>query len=335
MAGNDQDQLDAIVRHRVGIERLSESVVRKIVKHLEDVHEDIEVQLAKDLNRVTDRGVYVGVRAQERLKRLREVIRGLLAEAHIALRKDLASEAYNLAKYEVEWVERFYRDLGGFAAQFEKPSADMLRAIVTSRPFQGAVLKDWASKMEKAQLDRIWRGIQIGITEGESTPEIVNRLKGTRALKLRDGQFAKDKRGAEALVRTTITHVQARAHEGFAVANRKLFPQYEWISTLDSRTTKLCIARSGQIYTTGEGPLPPAHWNCRSTIRYISRFEDVMPIRPTYQDWLKGQPKSVQDEVLGPRRGDMFRKGTIRATDLVDQKGRALTLDELRAREGL
>lgn len=54
-----------------------------------------------------------------------------------------------------------------------------------------------------------------------------------------------------------------------------------------------------------------------------------------YYDWLKRQPASYQDEVLGKTKGMIFRNSGIDAETFrkisVDHMGRPLTLDELAA----
>ena len=62
------------------------------------------------------------------------------------------------------------------------------------------------------------------------------------------------------VVRTAVNHVTNRAHSAVARENPRLFPHYRWISVLDARTSTICQARSGQVYDTGKGPLPPAHF---------------------------------------------------------------------------
>lgn len=49
-----------------------------------------------------------------------------------------------------------------------------------------------------------------------------------------------------------------------------------------------------------------------------------------YEQWLRGRSAAFQDEVLGPGRGRLFRKGTTLA-DMVRRDGSILTLDELEA----
>ena len=55
----------------------------------------------------------------------------------------------------------------------------------------------------------------------------------------------------------------------------------------------------------------------------------------TYGGWLKDQPKAFQDEVLGPERAALFRSGEVSLDRFTDDAGRTLTLEQLRAREGI
>lgn len=59
----------------------------------------------------------------------------------------------------------------------------------------------------------------------------------------------------------------------------------------------------------------------------------LVPEDLTYGDWLRRQPASVQDEVLGKVRGKLFRQGKLSIDRFVDDNGRSFTLEELRSRE--
>ena len=52
-----------------------------------------------------------------------------------------------------------------------------------------------------------------------------------------------------------------------------------------------------------------------------------------YNDWLKKQPASIQDEALGPTRGALFRKGGFTVDSFTNRAGDELTLKELRERD--
>lgn len=60
--------------------------------------------------------------------------------------------------------------------------------------------------------------------------------------------------------------------------------------------------------------------------KYVGR----VPAATSYQDWLKGQPKEFQNEVLGLGKAELFRAGTP-LERFVDTSGKVLTLKQLQA----
>jgi hypothetical protein len=56
-----------------------------------------------------------------------------------------------------------------------------------------------------------------------------------------------------------------------------------------------------------------------------------VPATTSYQDFLMRQKPAFQDEVLGKRKGQLFRKGGLKLDQFVDRAGNELTLAELAA----
>jgi SPP1 gp7 family putative phage head morphogenesis protein len=54
----------------------------------------------------------------------------------------------------------------------------------------------------------------------------------------------------------------------------------------------------------------------------------TVPVRTNYDQWLRGQPTQFQNEVLGVKKAQAFRKG-LSLDKFVDRRGGALTLDDL------
>jgi hypothetical protein len=50
----------------------------------------------------------------------------------------------------------------------------------------------------------------------------------------------------------------------------------------------------------------------------------------TYEDWFRGQPRSVQEDIMGTKRLQMFEEGRLNFQTAVDPAGRPLTIGELR-----
>ncbi|MBD4205909.1 hypothetical protein GUH47_07875, partial [Xanthomonas citri pv. citri] len=71
--------------------------------------------------------------------------------------------------------------------QVAVPAANQLRSIALSRPFQGRILKGWASSMQADDLARIQNAIQQGMTAGMSSRAIARLVVGTAQVEGIDG----------------------------------------------------------------------------------------------------------------------------------------------------
>ena len=187
------------------------------------------------------------------------------------------------------------------------------------------------------QQEGLARTIRQGVFSGESTQQIASRMIG----KLEFGQKGTVKQIAQAggeltklanhqiqtIVRTSVNQVQNQASQAVYAANSKVAPKYEYVATLDSRTSPICKRLDGRKFEYNKGPTPPQHFNCRSTtvpvvdyagLKKQKGFEDLTPppkgkvvTRPTgegtgrvpqdtqYGDWLLGQDKKLKVKTLG------------------------------------
>jgi len=68
--------------------------------------------------------------------------------------------------------------------------------------------------------------------------------------------------------------------------------------------------------------------NCRSL--YVPFF-DGDSVGDDYDKWLKRQPDSVQDEVLGVNRAELYRSGEVELSEFTNDQGVEYSLDELDA----
>jgi hypothetical protein len=95
----------------------------------------------------------------------------------------------------------------------------------------------------------------------------------------------------------------------------------------------ICRARSNRVYKIDQGPLPPAHFGCRSTITPLLK-NLPNPEFTSYSEWLERQPHTLQDDILGPTRAKLFRDGGLPLDKFVnDRNGHVYTLEELARRE--
>lgn len=329
MAETAPDIIDLVTRHGIGVARYSSTVNRRIRSLLNDAEADIIKQLQARAG-FSASGAMMSSKETDRLNRLLETIRLINKEAYAAIYKDLPGELTDLAEFETE----FTRDMTAAVStvtNFRVPSRQQLRSMAMSQPFQGQHLKEWASGMETATMTRLKSAIRMGVVQGESTDQIIRRVRGTKAKKYADGAMSISKRGAESVVRTAVNHIQNRAHYLTITENPRIFARYRWVSTLDGRTSPICRGHAGKVFEVGKGPIPPAHWNCRSRIVGIPNGYE-MESQPTYAEWLRKQSTGDVEDILGKTKARLFLEGDIPMDGFVNRAGDELTLSQLKDR---
>jgi SPP1 gp7 family putative phage head morphogenesis protein len=190
---------------------------------------------------------------------------------------------------------------------------------------------------DNGAVDNVRYAVQTGVQRGLTTDEIVRTLRGTRAGDFEDGLLSgSNVDQLRAMVRTAAAHASATTRaETFADLGVE---QYQFVATLDSKTSIICAANDGKVFEMGKGPMPPLHPNCRSSIvpwtgREVGNRASVdgpVPASTTFPDWLEGQPRSVQDEMLGPTRAAAWRAGDLTFAQMVGKDLQPLSIDRLR-----
>ena len=229
---------------------------------------------------------------------------------------------------------------------------------VVSKAFRGIAVD---------QAERFSQVVRQGLLTGEPTPEIAKRLIGN----LQFGEHAKTAKqliaaGGQAtavadnqimaLVRTSINQVANTASQQVYEANQDITKRYRYVATLDTRTSSICRALDGREFEYGKGPMPPQHFNCRSTTVPVIDYKELgfdpppqskraaaggmVPANETYGQWLAKQDMPTKAKALGASKVAYFDKlankygPTDAIAKLVRDDGSELTLDQLRARYG-
>jgi len=222
--------------------------------------------------------------------------------------------------------------------------------------------------------DLLGKEVRTGLLQGQTTDEIVKKLKGRLLFNQKGSvkQLAKaggsltaaTNRQVTAIVRTSVNQVSNAASQNVYKSNSDITQKYRYVATLDSRTSSICAALDGQIFEYGDGPLPPQHFNCRSTTVAVIDYEGLkeqgydfkpprvgkrsalggmVPSNMTYGQWLKDTAagKAAQLDVFGsPSRVKYFNKisknGGPQAAlqKMIRDDGSELTLSQLQRRYG-
>ena len=225
------------------------------------------------------------------------------------------------------------------------PAVQQVYASAMSRPFQGALLKDWYKILDEGSQRKVRMAITNGITLNETESQIVSRVRDAGVT---------NEHNLSAIIRTAINHVSTFSRHSVYSKNSDLIKGWYFMATLDSKTTPVCRAADGKFHKLGEGKKPPLHIGCRSSDIPILKsnisgipegvrasIDGEVPAELTYNEFLKRKmnggdgikkDRKFVKEVLGPSRYQLFKDGDLSVTKFVNRKGKQLTLDEIRRR---
>jgi SPP1 gp7 family putative phage head morphogenesis protein len=314
-------------RHQVFLERLKtqtavdfSSVLPKISDAIAEVMSKLDVDSMDKLTRNQLRGLLIDLKLKQS---------ELINKAQEKLVDDLKA----LNKYETDFEARTLE--GALAAGGASKIALKVPAFPSSwkstiqQPLSatGQLLEPFISGWGESQVAGVDAAVMKAWGEGRTVSQLMRDIRGTKSLNYQDGLVAVSRRQAEAIARTSIQHVAQQARMATWDENSDLIIGYTFVATLDGRTTSKCRSLDGMTFEMGKGPVPPVHVNCRSTTipklpkefdfldegATRSSKDGYVAADQTYYGWLKTQPESFQDEVLGPSRAKLFREGGLTA----------------------
>lgn len=353
---------DALVRRQIYLSKFSDGLAADIIGLLDDTEKDLRLTLLDRLGEIEGRNF--SARTTSRLNALEKSIAKLRADAFDGAAEMWDTHMQELAAAEAEFLDSALIDVLPVEVDTVMPDPVKLAGIVSVQPMQGKILADWASKMQEADLERIMSRIRVGMAQGNTTDEIVQKVIGTRALDGRDGATEVARRDAASITQTAIATVAGETRQEYYAANSDIIGEELYVATLDDRTTEECAALDGETFPIGEGPQPPIHWNCRSTrvpvidgevlgerpavsatdaeldgldpearANRVAEMVGTVPATTTYSEFLGNQTEAFQESVLGVTRAQLFRDGELPLNRFVNSTGHTYTLDQLRARE--
>ncbi len=355
--------LEAAIRRAIDTQQYSNGVERRMIALLNRADADLMARLAAALSQLPAESFTVA-----RLEALIVSVRALNASVYQSIGDALSDEVRRFASIETGYQYRLFQSAISAeilqAVALTAVSSDQAYAAALARPFQGRLLSEWAQSIGDDRMRRIREAIRIGYVSQETNDDIIRRIRGTRARQYSDGIIEADRRTLATIVSTAVSHTAASAKERFYEANGSLIKALRWTSTLDGRTSAICIARDGKMYGADDKHRPighslpwlggagKAHFNCRSVMTPVLKSwkelggADISEFSPStrasmdgqvpddtdYPTWFAKQSAARQDQIVGKTRGLAYRRGDVTFDRFTNDKGRWLTLDELTER---
>lgn len=248
---------DLLVRHQVSLQRASAQTRAEVVALLDRT----EASIIEELRRRLDA---LGGRSDRRLEFLLDVLGEIRVNAVGGAFRHLRDELRDMVRHEAEFAAKSIEASSPVDLDVTVPPPGQLTSLVTTSPFQGRVLGEWARDFAAADVQRLEDTIRIGVVRGDTTDDIVRSVVGTRAQNGADGVLQISRNNATSVVRTAVNHFSNAAKQDTYKENQDVLSGEVFHATLDDRTTKICASLDGEVFKVGEGPIPPLHWNCRS-----------------------------------------------------------------------
>lgn len=321
----------ALTRAAILRERYIKGTYTRILNQLIEAESHILQQLERRLDGLTglDRSRFMQDDwTTQRLIRVRESIQDLGIKYRQIINAEIRLSARELIKAELDLalaVTQSAQEAAGFAISADlsgSVSPYQVYASATSQPFNGRHLKDYMSGFETGVKQRVLQSLRTSFATGETVQEAVKNIRGTKAKGYSDGLLNVSKRGAETIVRTTMTHMAARSH--LAVYDDLGVEKLLYVAVLDSRTTKGCAALDLTEWPVhGKRPEIPRHLGCRAAWAPVidgypldgqrsarpKKKSILVDAKTDFDEFLKDQPEGFQREWLGPTRYKMWKNG--------------------------
>lgn len=123
---------------------------------------------------------------------------------------------------------------------------------------------DWEFNVTKAARVEMIAAIKDGLPI-QSVIEVLDET-GKKALQVSTERYA----------RTKFTEVMNKGRREW-FESTGVVAGYQYSAILDDRTTTICRGLHGKKFKSGTEPIPPMHFNCRSLLIPITKFEEFKP----------------------------------------------------------
>jgi len=249
---------------------------------------------------------------------------------------------------EAQWYVETLQSLLPVAFELNLPAPTLMQSIVQEKPFNGKIMSEWFEKLNVSTQRNLYDEFQLGMIEGKTVPDMAGSLLSKDWDAFTYGGINRAMANATAVARTAINHASTQARQLTMKQNEDIINGVQYIATLDDRTSYICMSLDGQVFGIDEGPRPPMHYNCRSTIIPVVKSWEELGIDANeisastrasmngqvsetvdYENWLKDQDEAFQNKALGPARANLWRSGELSLQDMIGADYKPITLDDL------
>jgi len=279
-----------------------------------------EAELERKILSITD-----DTWTKRKLTDIKKSIDSLINSAYSDTLPSLSIEIGNIANVVSK------SNLGNFYTEVPKSTLD----LITSKSFevQGLTVEEIFKTLSENHARQLRVIVASGVVKGETSKTIARNILD-KSSSLSRGQL-------KTAVFTTISEARAKTRNNSykSLQDQGIIKGYEYVATLDSRTSEYCRNHDGRKYYKPieeiQGEIN-VHYNCRSVFvpltststsnKRASMFGQVQD--EPYYKWFSKQDDSFQKLVLG-KKYNSYKNGSYKIGGLPDILGVALSLSEI------
>lgn len=247
----------------------TDSVVNKMIRDLMDQIEKKKIVQNQNIDRIDS----LSLKYKKEMKQL-------IKSSFMMLYKDSMSTA----KTE---IEKAAFDLKfQLKAEYAKPLAeDKFLAVLEKEVF------DYIGDYEYSLLKKTRAELIAAVKDGKPLSSVLGILS--------DDLQQLSAVSIERYARTKHTEVMNNARVEY-FDSTGVVAGYQYSAIMDQRTSDICAGLHGKYFKSGEQPIPPMHFNCRSTVIPITKYEKFTPTES-----IRGQ---TVDKFIEEKKGSGFSK---------------------------
>lgn len=262
---------------------------------------------------------------KKRLTRVQKKINAEIAKAYSGLLPGIQQELPGIAEIAMKNMLKT-----NFTSVPTKVISNITAGTFNVQGYGAKELFDTISANHARQLRVI---VGAGVAQGKPSKRIVNELM-TKNSKLSKAQLKN-------AVFTTITEARAAArHESYRQMEKLgVITGYQYVATLDGRTTEYCRNHDGRMYKNKsideiQGEIN-VHFHCRSVFAptTATSSDDTRASMngeipdENYSSWFSRQPDHFQKKVLGAKKYEAYKNGSYKIGGLPDVVGQTMAID--------
>jgi len=304
---------DRYIQRQTYLERVKAQLSNDVKKKIRKV-DNQALKLSKDLGLSP---------SQVEIDRYNQSIKQLYTDFFTEHHSIMVDTSRRVVRNQINWLDRV---LSNILPSLTLPNVDSLLSSVETTPYKNKTMAAWTRSLIN---DKVNRAVNIVRQEFESKTERAAELRRTLNV---------SNHNASTITKTYINHSTSITNNEVNDINN-LTDTLIWVSVLDSRTSMICMVRSNKRYNAitkapighshswGGGP-GLIHFNCRSIA--IPALDDIVTdLEPSYDEWLKQQPREFVEDTLGKQKASKFLDEGVALDRFAVPSGRELTISQL------